>query len=71
MWESLGAVFHSTDSEFYAATEGGVSAIRAQPSQESTGALSVAEAWAERDIPWHCGKYFLLFLVGLLFFLFR
>ena len=37
----------------------------------STGALSVAEAWAERDIPWHCGKYFLLLLVGLLFFLFR
>ena len=35
------------------------------------GILSITEAWYERDIPWHCGKWFLLFLAGFLFFVFR
>lgn len=34
------------------------------------GALSIQEAWSERDIPWQCGKWFLLFFAGLLYFLF-
>jgi hypothetical protein len=35
------------------------------------GILSTAEAWCERDVPWECGKYFLLFLAGFLFFVFH
>jgi hypothetical protein len=36
-----------------------------------TAVGSIAEAWYERDFPWHFAKYFLLFLSGLLFFVLR
>lgn len=34
-----------------------------------TGILTCVEAYAERDIPWDIGKYFLLFVAGFFFFL--